>query len=252
MRLLLLQTDIRWHSPEENRNRASELIRTAPESDLIVLPEMFTTGFATKPKGVAEPTTNTLEWMKNTASDTGAAVAGSVAIEENGNYFNRFYFVKPDGSYTVYNKKHLFSFGGEHLEYTPGEERVIVEWKGWRILLQVCYDLRFPVFARNRNDYDLMINVASWPTVRIHPWNTLLRARAIENVCYVAGVNRVGEDPENSYSGGTVLVGFKGETVAEARWNQEDVVYCELDKGALDDFRKKFPALSDADAFELE
>ncbi len=178
-----------------------------------------------------------------------AAVAGSVAVEENGRYFNRFYFARPDGTYTQYDKRHLFSFAGEHERYTPGSERVVVCWRGWRILLQVCYDLRFPVFARNRGDYDMVLYVASWPTVRIHPWNTLLRARAIENVCFAVGVNRAGSDPFASYSGGTALVGFKGDTLAAADPDTEQAVACETDLEALRAFRAKFPALSDADEF---
>lgn len=253
MKILLLQTDIRWQSPAENRFRAQELIAASPVADLIVLPEMFTTGFVTAPEGAVEPAnTDTLKWMRTVADTQNAAVAGSVATEENGRYYNRFYFVRPDGTYAVYNKRHLFTFAGEDRHYDAGRERVIVEWQGWRILLQVCYDLRFPVFSRNRGDYDMILYVANWPTVRIHPWNTLLRARAIENVCYVAGVNRTGEDPFVSYSGGTALVDFKGETAAEAAWNSEEAVFFEADKKALMDFRQKFPALNDTDDFTLE
>lgn len=257
MKLLLLQTDIRWLAPDENRRRAEESIAAGIPSrpgsvDLVVLPEMFTTGFAVEPEGAAEPAdTETLSWMRSMAARTGAAVAGSVAVEEGGKYYNRFYFVKPDGSFTKYDKRHLFSFAGEHNRYAPGTERVVVEWRGWRILLQVCYDLRFPVFARNRGDYDMALWVANWPTVRIHPWNTLLRARAIENVCYAVGVNRTGEDPFASYIGGTALVDFKGATVAAASDGREEAVFCEVDIEALRAFRAKFPALGDADDFTL-
>ena len=253
MKLLLLQTDIHWNEPGRNRERATELIESSPKVDLIVLPEMFTTGFATVPEGIAEAAnTDTLAWMQDTSARQNAAIAGSVATEEDGKYYNRFYFVKPDGTYTVYNKRHLFTFAGEDKHYEAGEERIIVEWRGWRILLQVCYDLRFPVFARNRGDYDMILYVANWPTVRIHPWNTLLRARAIENVCYVAGINRTGVDPYVSYSGGTALIDFKGETAAETAWNSEEAVCCEVDQEALIQFRNKFPALNDADDFELK
>lgn len=257
MKLLLLQTDIRWLAPDENRRRAVDIIDRSPGADLIVLPEMFTTGFAVTPEDAAEPDgATTLEWMRTVAARRNAAVAGSVAVAENRDgdtkYFNRFFFVKPDGEVTIYNKRHLFSFGGEHERYTPGTERVVVEWRGWRILLQVCYDLRFPVFARNRGDYDMVLYVASWPTVRIHPWNTLLRARAIENVSYAVGVNRTGDDPLASYSGGTALIDFRGETVAAAAPNSEEAVVCEADIEALRAFRAKFPALTDADRFELK
>jgi predicted amidohydrolase len=261
MKLLLLQTDIRWLAPAENRRRAEELIAAAPPSasdgsarvDIIVLPEMFTTGFAVEPAGVAEADAGaeTLSWMRSVAAQRNAAVVGSVAVEDGGRYFNRLFFVKPDGSFEKYDKRHLFSFAGENERYTPGRERVVVEWQGWRILLQVCYDLRFPVFARNREDYDMVLYVANWPTVRIHPWNTLLRARAIENVCYAVGVNRTGEDPFAGYSGGTALIGFKGETLAEAAPNSEETILCEINLEALRAFRTKFPALEDADNFTL-
>jgi predicted amidohydrolase len=263
MKILLLQTDIRWLAPSENRRRAADLIERSPKADLIVLPEMFTTGFAVEPEGVAEPDGGalTLAWMREMAARHDAAVTGSVAVAVGGDsgpdegsdvrYFNRFFFVKPDGEVSSYDKHHLFSFGGEHRRYTAGDDRVVVEWRGWRILLQICYDLRFPVFARNRSDYDMMLYVASWPTVRLHPWNTLLRARAIENVSYAAGVNRVGDDPFASYSGDTAMIDFRGETLAGARDGVEEAVFCEIDIEAMRDFRARFPALSDADGFEL-
>lgn len=254
MKLLLLQTDIRWLAPHDNRQHAEELTNgRGADVDLIVLPEMFTTGFAVEPAGTAEPGggAETLDWMRGVAARHDAAVAGSVAVEDGGKYYNRLYFVKPDGSFTKYDKRHLFSFAGEHKRYSAGGERAVVEWRGCRILLQICYDLRFPVFVRNRGDYDMVLYVASWPTVRIHPWNTLLRARAIENVCYAVGVNRCGEDPFASYSGGTAFINFKGEALAEAVPDSEDTVFCEVDMEALRTFRAKFPALEDADDFQL-
>ncbi len=252
MKLLLLQTEIAWKDPQANLQRAGELIAAAPGADLIVLPEMFTTGYATDPSGAAETGgAAALEWMKRTANQTDAAVAGSVAVEDSGRFYNRMFFVKPDGAYAVYDKRHLFSFAGEDKAYTAGTERVVVEWRGMRILLQVCYDLRFPVFARNTGDYDMIIYSANWPTVRIDVWNSLLKARAIENLCYVAGVNRVGNDPYTSYSGGTYLFDFKGKIVAEAQENREEAVFAEINKEDLDSFRRKFPALDDADDFAL-
>ena len=254
MKLLLLQTDTRWLAPDGNMRRAEDMIDASAAVDLIVLPEMFTTGFVVDPAGAAEPGggEKTLEWMRTVAARRDAAVAGSVAVEVGGRYFNRLFFVKPDGSHVEYDKRHLFSFGGEHLRYTAGDERVVVEWRGWRILLQICYDLRFPVFARNRGDYDMALYVASWPSVRIHPWNTLLRARAIENVCWAVGVNRVGEDPFASYSGGTALIDFKGETAASAAEGRQEAVSCEASLEDLRAFRAKFPALDDADGFQLK
>ncbi len=253
MKLLLLQTDIAWKDPLANLQRAGGLIAAAPGADLIVLPEMFTTGYATEPAGAAEKSGATaLEWMRRTADATGAAVAGSVAVEEGGKFYNRMFFVKPGGECTAYDKRHLFSFAGEDEAYTAGTERVIVEWRGFRIFLQVCYDLRFPVFARNTGDYDMIIYSANWPTVRIDAWNALLKARAIENLCYVAAVNRVGNDPYTSYSGGTYLFDYKGKIAAKALENREEAVFAEINMDELDAFRRKFPALDDADGFALK
>jgi len=252
MKILLLQTDIKWQSAEYNRTHAEQLIDKYPPADLIVLPEMFTTGFCTSPKGAAEEAnSDTLLWMKDMAKKKNAAIAGSVATHENGKYYNRFHFVKPDGSYTTYNKRHLFTFAGEDKEYAAGKERVIVNYLGVRILLQICYDLRFPVFARNRGDYDMIIYVANWPIPRIEAWNALLRARAIENVCYLAAVNRVGEDPYVKYNGGTVLLNYIGKDIVAAEFGKEEGIYAEVDMEALASFRKKFPALNDADSFEI-
>lgn len=252
MNVLLLQTDIKWQQPEYNRIHIKEMIDTSPEADMIILPEMFTTGFCTSPKGVAEKAdTVTLEWMRMVAKEKNAAIGGSVATVEDGIYYNRFHFVKPDGEYTVYNKRHLFSYAGEDKEYAAGDNRVIVEYKSCRMLLQVCYDLRFPVFSRNAGDYDIIIYIASWPTSRIYAWNTLLRARAIENQCYVIAVNRIGDDPGNEYAGGTALIDFMGRPLAEAEAGKEMAVCGNIDMQALNDFRKSFPALQDADKYTL-
>ena len=223
MKISLLQTDIRWKDPRANRRRAEELISDLPAADLIVLPEMFTTGFCTDPTETAEPAdSETLAWMRSVAA-----------------------------AYATYDKRQLFSFAGEDKRYTAGTERGVVEHCGFRILLQVCYDLRFPVFARNRGDYDMILYVANWPTVRISAWNALLRARAVENQCYVAGVNRTGDDPALAYDGSSALIGFLGEIVAAATPGREEAVQGEADLKALEAFRAKFPALRDADAFTL-
>jgi len=252
MKILLLQADLKWQSPESNRTHIKDLIDSSPNADLIILPEMFTTGFCTSPKGAAEEANNeTLFWMQMMAKEKNAAMAGSVATHEDGKYYNRFYFVKPDGTYTTYNKRHLFTFAGEDKEYDAGQERIIVEWMGVRILLQICYDLRFPVFARNRGDYDMIIYVANWPIPRIEAWNALLRARAIENVCYVAAINRTGEDPYVKYNGGTVLLDYIGKDIVAAEFGKEEAIMGEIDMEKLRDFRKKFPALNDADEFEI-
>lgn len=248
MKVTILQRNIEWANPALNIERANEAIDRNAGSDLYVLPEMFSTGFCTQPEGIAEPSnSDTLRWMQRKAAETHAAIAGSVAIEEQGKYYNRFHFVKPDGSVTYYDKKHLFTYGGEHLRFTAGEERVVVEWCGVRILLEVCYDLRFPIWARNRGDYDMILYVASWPTPRVAAWSALLVARAIENQCYVAGVNRVGTDPACEYCGGSVIIDPYGKVIATCADNTECEATVEIDMQALEAFREKFPVLKDAD-----
>lgn len=248
MRVTILQRDIEWCNSEVNLRRASEAIDRNPGSDLYVLPEMFSTGFCTVPNGVAEGENGlSLRWMQHKAAEVDAAIAGSVAVEVEGRFYNRFYFVKPDGEVTYYDKKHLFTYGGEHLRFTAGEERRVVEFLGVRILLEVCYDLRFPIWARNRGDYDMILYVASWPTPRISAWSALLVARAIENQCYVAGVNRVGEDPLCKYNGASVVIDPYGARIAECALGEECEATAEIDLDALEAFREKFPVLKDAD-----
>ncbi len=275
MKISLLQPDIVWGTPEANQDKLAELLWGIEPSDLYVLPEMFSTGFAVNPEGIAEENDSSLEWMQRMAKELKGAICGSVAVAKSdicGNttvaksdtglaqgaegesvatksYFNRCYFVKPNGEYFSYDKHHLFTYADEHRHYTRGEERMVVEFRGVRFLLQVCYDLRFPCFSRNTDKipYDCAIYVASWPTSRLSAWNTLLHARAIENQCYVAGVNRIGEDESGKYSGGTLLVDPYGNTVAACPLGEESVISVELDLQALRVFRKKFPVLKDAD-----
>ena len=254
MKVAILQRDIIWADPAANVARADEAIRALPSDvRLIVLPEMFSTGFAIEPEGIAEPEdSETLAWMKEVAARRGCAVAGSVAVGLfEGTFRNRFYFVRPDGNVSYYDKHHLFTYGNEHLSYTAGQERVVVEWGGVRFLLQVCYDLRFPVWSRNHNDYDCAIYVANWPTPRIEAWNILLHARAIENQCYVVGVNRVGTDPACHYSGGSVVIDPYGRDLAACPRDEESVAVADLDMEALRAFRKKFPVLKDKDPSPL-
>ncbi len=248
MKVTILQQDILWNSPNENLKRFDLAIENAAESDIYVLPEMFATGFCTDPQ-IVEPSAQVeiLEWMRHKASQKNAAVAGSVVVNENGRYYNRFYFVKPDGDVTQYDKRHLFTYGGEHNHFTAGEKRVVVKWKGVRILLEICYDLRFPVWARNRGDYDMIIYVASWPTSRVEVWKTLLMARAIENQCYVVGVNRVGTDPLNEYSGGSRIIDPYGKIMVSCEDGVEESLTAEIDMPILEAFRAKFPVLNDAD-----
>jgi len=240
--------NIAWANPELNRENAEEAIKSSPDSDLYVLPEMWSTGFVTNPEGIAEPEdSDSLEWMKDMASMTSAAIAGSIAVRcADGTFRNRFYFVKPSGEVTYYDKHHLFTYSGEHLRYKAGEERVIVEWEGVRFLLLVCYDLRFPGWARNHEDYDAILCVASWPTPRVEAWRTLLKARAIENQCYVCGVNRVGEDPNCEYSGGTAFVDPYGNA-DEMKKYVSGALNSKIDLRALNSFRAKFPVLKDRD-----
>lgn len=248
MKATILQRDIIWADPSKNVQRANEAIDNNPGSDIYILPEMFSTGFCTNPEGIAESNdSDTLKWMKQKAAEINAAIAGSVAINEGNCYYNRFYFVKPDGEVAQYDKKHLFTYGGEHLRFTAGKDRVITEFRGVRILLEICYDLRFPKWSRNNGDYDMIIYVASWPTPRVDAWSALLVARAIENQCYVAGVNRVGTDPSCQYCGGSVVIDPYGKTIATCAKGEECEASAIIDMEALEAFRKKFPVLNDAD-----
>lgn len=256
MRVALFQMNGVWEDAARNRRHAEEQIARSG-ADLFVLPEMFNTGFTMSPERVAEPADGeTVSWLRETAATRKIALMGSLAVKEADTtgvmrYYNRLCFAAPDGRFSYYDKRHLFRMAGEHNRYMAGGERLIVEYLGWRILPLVCYDLRFPVWARNRGEYDLLIYVASWPESRIRAWTTLLKARAVENLCYVAGVNRVGDDPAAHYSGGSGIYNFYGEPMAEAADYREQVVEAVLDKTALEEFREKFPAHLDADDFTL-
>lgn len=253
MKISLVQMNLAWCDKEANLRRAEELIRLHPGADVYVLPEMFTTGFCMDPRLAAEPMEGAaLAWMRDIASEMNAAIVGSVATaasEES--YRNRMYFVEPDGRVTFYDKHHLFSYSGEHKCYEAGKERVIVEFRGVRFFLQVCYDLRFPVFGRNREDYDVALYVANWPDKRRMAWDVLLRARAIENQAVVIGVNRVGTDPMCNYDGGTAAIDFFGFVAARCDDNAEQVVTYEVKMDELRHYRDKFPSLIDSDDFSL-
>lgn len=251
MKVSILQHDIVWGNPAENRLRLQQQIEAQPGADLYVLTEMWSTGFAINPEGVAERDEASLQWMKDMAVQQQAAIAGSLAIEQDGSFHNRLYFVKPDGVVEYYDKRHLFSYGGEDKYYSPGTERVVVEWKGVRFLLTVCYDLRFPVWMRYCNDYDAIICVANWPTVRIDSWQTLLRARAIENQCYVVGVNRIGKDSDCDYCGCSAIINPYGQTIAECERDKECSMEAVFDMEKLNAYRAKFPALKEKDKFEI-
>ena len=248
MKAAIIQSDIRWCEPEENHRLLKELMLEHKGAGIFVLPEMFSTGFATQPAECAEKEPSvSLEWMKRTADELDAAIVGSVSLQAgDGSFRNRCYFVKPDGSYEFYDKRHLFTYGGEHLRYASGDRRVIVEFRGVRFLLTVCYDLRFPMWSRNRNEYDAAICVASWPIARADVWKTLIRARAIENQCWFLAVNRVGDDPTPlHYSGDSAIIDPYGHPAAECTPEKVSVAEAELDMDALIAFREKFPVLKD-------
>ena len=254
MKIAILQRNIVWGDAAENRRRIESTLAAGEPCDLCVLPEMFTTGFHPDPSGAAEPADGpTWAWLKNMTRTYRCAIAGSIAVEEKGRFYNRLYFVRPDGDTTCYDKRHLFTYSGENKRYTAGRERVVAEYGGVRILLQVCYDLRFPVFARNRGDYDMALYVACWPASRGEVWRTLLRARAIENQCFVAGVNCAGLDPQGTlYDGDSVVLDAYGRTLAACEPGRESVAYAEIDCQMLEKFRRKFPVLDDADDFTIE
>lgn len=254
MRIALIQSEIVWGNEVANRKRIDTLLEEAQKgAELYVLPEMFSTGFATSEgDAIEDDPSATLEWMKAKAAELDAAMCGSIALRlGDGRCVNRMYFVYPDGRCVHYDKRHLFTYGGEQHRFSGGEQRVIVKYKGIRFLLAVCYDLRFPVWLRNCGDYDAMIIVASWPESRRYAWDTLVRARAIENQCFVLAVNRNGDDPNCSYNGGSALIGPKGETIAAAADGREQLLDTELDMQELEDFRSAFPVLEDRDQHSI-
>ena len=253
LRVTLVQSHLHWEDAAENRALfATKFKGLRGTTDLVVLPEMFTTGFTMRSAELAEGMDgHTVAWMREQANAMDAAIYGSVIIAEDGHCFNRGLFVTPDGAVMTYDKRHLFRFARETDHYAAGNKRVVVEWRGWRILLQICFDLRFPVFARNRGDYDAILYVANWPEVRRYPWSHLLVARAIENQCYVVGVNRVGQDGNGHlYSGDSAVVDPRG-AVQQLRAGSEGMLDVRFDRLALDDFRAKFPVALEADAFDL-
>ncbi len=250
-----LQTSLYWENPAQNIAHLTEKIAQLPQTDLLILPEMFTTGFTMKPESLSEEAGGAgLQWMQQQAQAKGCVLVGSLSVKENGNYYNRLYWVKPDGSFLSYDKRHLFRMGKEHEHYTAGSSRLIIDYKGWKICPLICYDLRFPVWSRNTQEhpYDLLIYVANWPEVRSFPWKHLLIARAIENQCYVAGVNRIGSDGNGiSHSGDTVLLNPKGEAISQTKAHEERSETLTLSSRELSAFRKAFPVLDDADRFSI-
>jgi predicted amidohydrolase len=253
MKIALIQAPLLWENPIQNRNYFEEKINAITENvDLIVLPEMFTSGFTMNPKAVAEPMQGeTVLWLQALAKAKNAAISGSLVIQENGKCYNRLVFVFPSGEVKTYDKKHLFTLAGEDKIYTSGTEKIIIEYKGFKICPLICYDLRFPVFARNTEDYDVLIYVANWPIPRINAWDALLKARAIENMCYTIGVNRIGEDPnKHNFPGHSQAIDFLGNYLIEPQEN-EGVFITNLDKNALLESRQKLGFLNDRDVFKI-
>ncbi len=258
--LTTIQTNLHWENTDANLAMLEEKIAHIDSStDILVLPEMFSTGFSMNARNLAEPMNfHTFKWMKNMATKTGALILGSYIVKEEGQYFNRLIWMQPDGNYQQYDKRHLFRMAGEHEIYSSGKKRLIAEWKGWKICPLVCYDLRFPAWSRNKIDpatgklqYDLLLYVANWPAARTLHWQTLLQARAIENLTYVVGVNRIGSDGKQvEYKGHTAIINPKGEMVYEAG-HDEVVQTTELNSESLNQWRSAFPAFMDADDFEL-
>jgi omega-amidase len=254
MRLTIVQSDIIWEDKLRNLQTIGDMINSVPEgTDIIILPEMFNTGFSMNPEKLAEPSlSTTFDWMKSIADLKNLGICGSYIIKKEGNFFNSWVFVSPEDEVFTYNKRHLFSPGNEDKLFTRGTERLVINFRGTRICPNICYDLRFPVWSRNRLDYDLLINSANWPGTRRDVWLTLLKARAIENQCFVAAANRIGVDGEGIfYCGDSIVAGPKGETIAKAA-DTETLLTAEISLKNLESFRKKFPMLKDADAFELK
>jgi predicted amidohydrolase len=253
MKISIVQTSIIWENPKENRKNLEDKLSTLQlGTQLVVFPEMFSTGFTMNVSNVAETMQGeTMQWLQKIAEKMNCAVTGSLVITENNLFFNRMVFVYPSGKIDYYDKKHLFSLAGEDAIYTPGDKPTIVEYLNFKINLQVCYDLRFPVFSRNTQDYDLLIYVASWPKVRINAWNILLKARSVENICYTIGVNRIGQDAQQQeYNGQSQVIDFLGNYIIEPS-EKEEIVYTIIDKEALNEIKKTRNFLKDKDDFIL-
>lgn len=253
MKIALVQSALVWENPVENRSRLSQKINGfLQDVDLIVLPEMFTSGFTMNPKAVSETMEGeSVSWLQHLAKAKNCAITGSLVIEENGNYFNRLVFVFPNGEIKTYDKRHLFTLAGEDKVYTPGKDKLIIDYKGFRICPLVCYDLRFPVFSRNVEDYDILLYVANWPKPRVNAWDILLKARSVENMCYTIGVNRIGTDNNNlEYVGHSQAIDFLGNYLIESK-EQEGVFIVNLDKEKLMETRSRLAFLNDKDKFTL-
>jgi len=257
--ITLIQTNLFWENKKANLEMLQQKIESIREkTEVVILPEMFSTGFSMKPELFAETMDGeTMQWMQKIASQKKIILTGSIIIKEEGKYFNRLIWMLPTGDYGFYDKRHLFAYADEHSHYTKGNKKLIASVKGWKIQLQICYDLRFPVWARQEpgnldNQYDLLINIANWPEKRNHAWKVLLQARAIENQCFVAGVNRVGEDGDSVlYSGNSSLIDPMGEVIYHKSHN-EDIFTYTLKKEAITEYRNQFPFWKESDSFLIK
>jgi omega-amidase len=253
LRIALIQSDLKWEQPEANFANLEKKLPEPNSCDLILLPEMFATGFTMHPEKWAIPANGpAVAWMHRIAQNQNCAVGGSLAVVEDGKYFNRFFIVKPNGQQATYDKRHLFGLAGEDQVYSAGQHRVVTDIKGWKVLLQVCYDLRFPVFSRNIDPYDLALYVANWPERRVSAWNTLLPARAIENQCYVAAVNRIGPDGHGiNHNGCSAIYSYDGAPLLGPIEKAEGCFIQKISHSDLLAFRKQLPFLKDGDSFQL-
>lgn len=251
LNITLVQTTLHWEQIDANLQHFSKKLEPVQNTDLIILPEMFTTGFSMQPaKFAKESSEKGLQWMKDMATQKNAAVTGSLMFEDEGKFYNTLFFVLPDGSYQRYDKRHLFSLAEENNYFSKGKNRLIVDYKGWKICPLICYDLRFPVFSRNTNNYDLLIYVANWPEKRQYAWQQLLKARAIENQTYVVACNRIGPDGNGiAHKGGSAIINYLGEEIGFD--TEDDIFQFNLFRENQDQFRKDFPFLNDRDNFEI-
>ena len=253
LQIAIIQTDLIWENPFENKAKFDQFFNKINDVDLIILPEMFTTGFSMTPKPFAETMKGeTIKWMLENAKRMNAAIIGSIIIKVENEFYNRMLFVDPNGNIEHYDKRHTFTLAGEHKEYASGTKKLIVNYKGFKICPMVCYDLRFPVWSRNVENYDVLIYSANWPKPRINAWKTLLKARAIENMSFCIGVNRVGVDANDyEYNGNSIAIDFLGNEMTEVAENSEEIIYASLSKEKLIKVREKLPFLEDQDRFSI-
>ena len=251
-----IQTHLIWENVDQNLKHFDEKLNLIHEpTDVIILPEMFTTGFTMNPEKLAEDHGGKgLQWMLLKAQEKNCVITGSISVRDGSNYYNRLYWAKPDGTYQSYDKRHLFRMGNEHKHYAVGDKKLVIDYKGWKICPLICYDLRFPIWSRNRKDntYDVLLYVANWPEVRSYPWKHLLIARAIENQSYVIGVNRIGEDGNQIiHSGDSCVINPRGEIISKTLAHQDNAETVNLSYSYLQDFRKAFPVMMDGDEFQI-